>query len=353
VVVVAIASVVTLVRYQRKQRDQQAYALVQQGVKHAALGRRDEAKDAYEQALEVDPNHHLALGNLSIMTADMYMMSTATTPDRSLLEESVAYADRSIALRPDRAGPWNNKAVPLHLLGRLDEAEKACRRAFALEPDFYWGMANLGKVLAMQHKTEEALAAAEKAIKTATLRGDRLNVWATDAWCTLAAIQMWLQQGDPADSLENANRCKRGDPWASVLRARLHLENDVHRDLEKALACAIVADAVFEVPDGRIKRVLALAKLRDGRWSDAARYAADAISYGDLKSPNEFIAAIAEARSGNTDRAREHFGRGKAAWPDNLDDGMPLINAHRDKLWIDTAPELRRLRDEAAGLIGE
>src|SRR5262249_10133506 len=55
---------------------------------------------------------------------------------RERREEAAGYYRVALAVRPDTAGVYNNLGVALYDLGRLDEAEAACRRAVALDPNY-------------------------------------------------------------------------------------------------------------------------------------------------------------------------------------------------------------------------
>ncbi|MCH8967173.1 MAG: protein kinase, partial [Planctomycetes bacterium] len=259
VLLVAVTSVVTIVRTRRQQRDLKAYGFVQEGVKAAILKDLDKAIEAYENALEVDPNQFKALGNFAILKKDRYFAALRGQADTSLLTDAIALLDRAVLLRPDEARIVNVKAVVLYSLGRLDEADQACRRALSLKTDFFQAATILAKVLAQQGKMDEALQAAHQATALAAGQGLRIHAYSSSAWVTLGTVQLHLRQPAALASLNNSIECERGKPWAYLMRARLRLQSEEPSDVDLALDDAKFAYASAPVADARIERTLALA----------------------------------------------------------------------------------------------
>ncbi|HEX6882082.1 MAG TPA: tetratricopeptide repeat protein [Planctomycetota bacterium] len=91
------------------------------GAIHAGLGRRAEARAAFETALERDPDFLKARLSLG------YFLET--TGDLAGAREQYARAARE---HPDQVGPWERLAIVCQGLGRTEEARAAEERARAL-----------------------------------------------------------------------------------------------------------------------------------------------------------------------------------------------------------------------------
>jgi protein O-GlcNAc transferase len=159
----------------------------------AALGRTQEAIDAYRGALRLNPGApdvQNNLGNLLEATGDVRgaieayriawrerpgMVEAATNLGLALQRlgeyvESVTVLQQAAALRPGDviltghlAAAHNNYGASLEQRGASGEAEPAYRRAIALDPHFAEAHFNLGKSLATQGRQEEAIAAYREA----------------------------------------------------------------------------------------------------------------------------------------------------------------------------------------------
>jgi tetratricopeptide (TPR) repeat protein/SAM-dependent methyltransferase len=78
--------------------------------------------------------------------------------------EAVASYERALALQPDSVGDWLNLGTALHRLGRDDDALASYDRALALHPSFSEAHCNRGHVLARRGRYEEALASYDRAL---------------------------------------------------------------------------------------------------------------------------------------------------------------------------------------------
>lgn len=97
--------------------------------------------------LAIDPEN---VGALSVLAYYQYLGED--------LDGALATYDRLLALRPEDAAAWNNKALVLKRRGEYAKEELLYRTALALEPDDTTAMNNLAVNLAHQGRFEEALA---------------------------------------------------------------------------------------------------------------------------------------------------------------------------------------------------
>jgi len=359
VTVAAIASVlgVTWVWHKQKalkvqHRAQAAYDQVQQGISLGEFEMWAAAEEAYQKALGIDPNQFEALGNLARLKKDNFRQAPFGRVNRSSLDDALTYCDRALAIRPDDARVLTVKGVVLSMLDRGADAEGTLRNALQKTPDSYPAYTNLAKVLAMQGRLDEALEAAGKATELVKKQGYDGTKWATGTWRTLGTIQLQLGQPDALQAFAQAIACERTNEWAYLLRSRLRLELETYIDVAAALDDAKIADATTVTADGRIKRILALAHLRNGNFSEAVKYAQEAIGNGDQVAVNQLVISIAEAKRGNLGAARQWHARAEqASWPADLPGKDFSATAAREVLWFESAADLERLRSEAKTLI--
>jgi serine/threonine protein kinase/Tfp pilus assembly protein PilF len=315
------------------------------------------ATEAYNKVLQIDPRDFRALGNLAMLKKDQFLMQPCVTADPSLLRESVKLCDSAFlvhersGMRPDRlARLYNGYAVSLYLLHRLEEAEDACRQAIELDPTLYNARSNLGRVLALQGRIDEA---SKEVAAGAELAGrNPHDLYAYGVYRTLGTIQLHLGRSEALQPLEHAIASRNRDAGSWLMLAKLRLQLEGFVDCERALDDAKQADSRADPPDPRIKRILALAYLHNDQFDKAICNAEEAIELGDMPTINHLILAVGHARIGEERKAGEHLSAGGEAWPEDLTEpGQVRVSADRTILWFDTTDELLSLRAEAGRLI--
>jgi len=103
------------------------------GVEHAVRGQALDARNAYERALELDPDHLEALNNYAVLLLD-----------HGLVQESLRFSSRAIQLNPEYAEALNSVANAFHSLGRFGQAVGQYKRAVRARPDYRQAWVNLG-----------------------------------------------------------------------------------------------------------------------------------------------------------------------------------------------------------------
>ena len=124
---------------------QDAEALCDLGVTLQALGRLDESEASLRQAIALKTDYAEAHFSLGIALKGL-----------GRLEEAEASYSKSITFKPDFAEAHNNLGNILKELGRLNEAEASLRQAIVLEPDYAEAYNNLGITLNDSGKLKEA-----------------------------------------------------------------------------------------------------------------------------------------------------------------------------------------------------
>ncbi len=157
------------------------------GITLKALGRLGEAEASYNQAIALKPDYAEAHSNLGVTLkalgrlgeaetsynqaialkrdlADAHNNLANTLQELGRLDEAETSYNRAIALKPDNAEAHSNLGSTLQELGRLGEAETIYNRAIALKPDYAEAHSNLGNTLKALGRLEEALASYTQAI---------------------------------------------------------------------------------------------------------------------------------------------------------------------------------------------
>jgi protein O-GlcNAc transferase len=120
----------------------------------ADAGRLNEAVEAYQKAIALDPNCLVAYANLGL-----------ALKEKGFLDESIAAHRAAITLNPNIPETHNNLGNALKDKGHLDEAIAAYGRAVELNPNLPEAQANLGITLAANGQVDEGIASLRKAIE--------------------------------------------------------------------------------------------------------------------------------------------------------------------------------------------
>lgn len=118
------------------------------------LGKREEAMQYFERAVELDPTFAFAWAGKGAILDDM-----------GLLEDAIRCYDRALEIDPRLSHVWNNKGISLGRLNRLDEALRCYEKALEIDKDFCSAWVNKGLVLKDLGRTEEALFCYDKALE--------------------------------------------------------------------------------------------------------------------------------------------------------------------------------------------
>ena len=118
------------------------------------LGRYEEAIAAYDKALKIKPDYHLAWDGRGVALNEL-----------GRYEEAIAAYDKALKIKPDFHEAWNNRGVTLNKLGRYKEAIAAYDKAIEIKPDKYLAWHGRGNILEKLGRYKEAIAAYDKALE--------------------------------------------------------------------------------------------------------------------------------------------------------------------------------------------
>jgi tetratricopeptide (TPR) repeat protein len=118
-------------------------------------GQVEEAEKAFRGILQRDPLHAPALNYLGYMLADRGLR----------LPEAVTLIERALKVDPENPSYLDSLGWALFKQGKVDEAEAPLRKAAGALTTQSVIQDHLGDVLSQRGKTEEAIAAWERALK--------------------------------------------------------------------------------------------------------------------------------------------------------------------------------------------
>ena len=123
------------------------------------------------------------------------------------LDEAAEAYEAAIGLQPENADALADLGAVYQLQGRFDAAEAACRRAIGVNPDFVQGHYNLGISLKSLGRAEAALDALSRAVQ--------LDPTQIDARVNVAGIL--LEQGKAGEALKACDACLAVSPQCSAV----------------------------------------------------------------------------------------------------------------------------------------
>lgn len=237
-----------------------------------------------------------------------------------------------------------------------------------LKPTDFAPWSNLGLILALD---KDLISAEMKFKRGAELAADHQEhpFYLGQAWRDLAAIELHLQNPKAMEYITKAIDVYDRDGLSWALKAIAFMQLEEHMNLADALDYARQGDMHAHERDARIKRVRAIAHLRNKQFAEAVRHAKKAIDLGDeMAVIDHFIIAIAKAKLANQSdittsdqttpdqlaAAKTALQDAMAASPDDLKEKDAYRpSAPRGELWFDSANEIIQLQQEANEAIAQ
>jgi tetratricopeptide (TPR) repeat protein len=190
------------------------------GLASSMAGRRDEARQAYERALAVRPDHLESRINLGLLLLAAQEIPEAITVLRKATESGG---------NDEKARAFFSYGVALGRAKRTDEAFAAYTKAIELRPDYLLPRYNQAQLLLAQ-KTPESFERAERILKQATALGPEF----APAWFLLGRLAS--ERGENEDALEMYQAAVRHAPMffkaaynAALVSLRLSRIEDAER----------------------------------------------------------------------------------------------------------------------------
>jgi tetratricopeptide (TPR) repeat protein len=170
--------------------------MVNKGYSLTELGRYQDALEAYNQAIESEPDYAWAWGRKgrTLRLLERY-------------DEALDCYTKALELNPKDAWSWNGKGIVLDRLRRLDDALQHFEQATKVEPSYVWYWYNRGDTLKEMNRYEDALKMIE--------RGLAIDPTHVNSWAKLG--QLYRTVGNHRESLKAYEKAIQLQPdyaWA-------------------------------------------------------------------------------------------------------------------------------------------
>ncbi|OGO15286.1 MAG: hypothetical protein A2Z14_14670 [Chloroflexi bacterium RBG_16_48_8] len=176
-----------------------ANSYVEQGKAYFSAGDLNNAIEAYEMAVKLDPGNGRLLGELARIQTYSSEFTTNYQDRKARLDGAIAYVDQAVALSPDdsfvhavRALVYDWAAAAQDTISErnnyLNQAETSAVRANQLDPDDPLTLAYYAEVLTDQQKWAQALDLAERAVEQTEGRSDQIGDTRMDVYRVYATV---------------------------------------------------------------------------------------------------------------------------------------------------------------------
>ena len=286
-------------RRAQQTREAEASTLTRQGSDLMRAGRYDEARNAFDQALELVPRQVEAIYNRAL--ADYHQSRGDDALDGFQRVLALAAADPASVAPTLRSSALTNQALIYLERGQTQEAEEALQEAVAVDPDNAAAWLNLGTAQRRLARHGEATGSLQKAYAL-----DSSNV---DAGRKLALA--YLDAGDPGSAANLLTDLAGRAPSDAGIQLYLGMA-------KKALDDRPGATAAFEAAAGRdpdnrdgwgVQAALQLATIYylEADYHGTRRQAERVTQWLPEQANGWVYLALAEQSLGRLDDAREHL----------------------------------------------
>jgi tetratricopeptide (TPR) repeat protein len=243
----------------------------------AATGKLEEAIDAFQNALKLDPSMGDAHENLGLALAR-----------NGRLQESLMHFRDAARLEPENVKVHNAYAVMLGEAGRTEEAMREFQIALQLAPDSAATHANFANLLAKQHARDEAMAQYSEAL--------RLNPGFVEAHYHIASLL--LEEGRTEEAAAHdmaALQVKPDYVPAMVSLAWIYATDRGKAATQNAAEAVRLAEQACRISgckeSGELD-TLAAAYANTGRFEEAVKTGEEAFSIAKAAGENDFADSI-------------------------------------------------------------
>jgi len=204
--------------------DIKAKELYAQGLSYFEQKKYEQAAQAFQEAINLQPDYQMAYYYLGITNSWLYRFPEAEKALKEAIrlnpqdfyaykeladvytwleryEDSIQYSKEAVRLKPDYADAYVTIGLSQIKLQRYEDAIKILRVAISLDPNLEYAYFYLGVALSWLHRFQEA--------KDAHLKAIQLKPDFADAHLELGVVYVWL--GDKTSAMEHYNILKNLD----------------------------------------------------------------------------------------------------------------------------------------------
>jgi len=174
-----------------------AVSWLNQGIALGNLGKYDEAIEAFDKAIEINPQYEAA-----------WYLKGAALNRQGMYNDAIQAYDKAIEINPRNESMWHSKGITLGNQGKYEEAGQAFDEAIEINPDNDVGWYLKGAALHQLDKYDEAIEAINKSIE--------INPQDADAWYLKGMVLYDLGRSEEAiQAFDNSAQInpQNGDAW--------------------------------------------------------------------------------------------------------------------------------------------
>ncbi len=193
-----------------------ASALGIQGKHQEAIQAFDKAIESYDKIIKANPKDADAWygrgAALDYRAVKMGFFNNSTQERNMYREEAIRSFDNAIEINPKFAEAWKLKGAVLHMLGRYEEAAEAFNKALEIDPQLQGAQEGKALALAALGKKEEAEESYNKALEPYNKMIESANSTQelTEAWLSKGFILQ--DQGKYEDAVKALGNATNADP---------------------------------------------------------------------------------------------------------------------------------------------
>jgi tetratricopeptide (TPR) repeat protein len=160
-------------------QEKSAESWLKEGYNLSANGSYEQALQAYDKSIQIDPNNELAWIN----KANVLLRLNRTDEATDAYKKALDITNKTLEAQPQNATLWSAKGLLLHNVGNYEEAVRAFDNATNIDPNYEIAWKMKGAILASElHRYDEAVVAFDGALQVNpndaqvwSLKGDALK----------------------------------------------------------------------------------------------------------------------------------------------------------------------------------
>jgi tetratricopeptide (TPR) repeat protein len=160
-------------------QEETAESWLKEGYSLSANGSYEQALQAYDKSIQIDPNNELAWIN----KANVLLRLNRTNEATDAYHKALDITNQTLEADPNNSTLWSAKGLLLHNIGNYEEAVRAFDNATNVDPNYEMAWKMKGVILASElHRYDEAVQAFDGALQVNpndaqvwSLKGDALK----------------------------------------------------------------------------------------------------------------------------------------------------------------------------------
>lgn len=142
-------------------QEETAESWLKEGYSLSANGSYEQALQAYDKSIQIDPNNELVWIN----KANVLLRLNRTDEATDAYQKALDITNRTLVADPSNSTLWSAKGLLLHNIGNYEESVRAFDNATSVDPNYEMAWKMKGVILASElGRNEEAVEAFDRAL---------------------------------------------------------------------------------------------------------------------------------------------------------------------------------------------